>query len=259
MTLNSKVSDPQSRRSVRDIEGNGHSADVRVLIADTHTLLRQSLAAALHRAGGLRVVAEAEDASRLLFLARMRQPEVVLLDPSIPGGGVALFAQLLREAPMAAILVLSHGDTTSVGQILQGGAKGYLDKNCELRDVVRAIERVRVGDVVIMAGPSDRLPTSPEATAGRHLLEGAERALTSRELEVLQLVVQGHSNAGIAGRLFITAHTVKGHLANILRKLGLENRVQLTAYATQHGLAQLIREQVDAPDEFETTENVRLS
>jgi DNA-binding NarL/FixJ family response regulator len=217
-----------------------------VLIADHHTLLRQSLSAALSRVHTLRVVAEAWTASEALQLARSRRPEVIVIDTDLPGGGVALIAQLLREAPNAAIVILTNDNTASANQMLQVGARGYLDKNCELRDVARAIERVRLGDTVVMAGPAHTVIQPRHEEDSPVIPIDPEPALTSRELEVVNLVVQGHTNSQIADRLCITSHTVKGHLAKILTKLELDNRVQLTAYAARQGLAQLMREPVRA-------------
>jgi len=211
-------------------------APIRLLLVDNDTLFRRCLADHLQQQPELQVVAQAAAAADALAQARSLQPDVVVLDPAMPDGGPRLVAELCREAAGCAVLVLTLGDgTDQASPLLRVGARGYLQKNCEsyeFQDIVRAIQRVHAGELIV----------APEAAAGvLQNLRGdaartpAERELTGREHEVLQLVARGCTNPDIARALCITEHTVKGHLAKILRKLGLENRVQLATYAVRQG------------------------
>jgi DNA-binding NarL/FixJ family response regulator len=207
---------------------------IRVLLVDAPTLSRRGLAALLSRRSPLRVVGEAATGREALDLVRASSPDVVVVEPAVPEGGPALVAELCRVTPGCAVLVLAlGGEGGAVGRALQAGARAYLQKDCEPRDLVRAIERVHAGELVIA-------PMLAE-TAVKELSGGQARAgpagLTARELQVLRLVAEGRTNPEIARLLCITEHTTKGHLAKILRKVALDNRVQLTAYAIQQGLA----------------------
>jgi DNA-binding NarL/FixJ family response regulator len=130
-------------------------------------------------------------------------------------------------------VVLTEASTDpGVGGALQAGARGYLQKSCDPEALVRTIERVHLGELVVAAQAAPLLN-------GHGRPHARTEALTDRELEVLRLVARGRTNPGIAHELGITEHTAKEHLANILDKLGLENRVQVATYAVHHGLAAL--------------------
>jgi DNA-binding NarL/FixJ family response regulator len=187
----------------------------------------------LTRRRGLRVVGEADTGTEALALGRALQPDVVIVETSVPGGGLQLVTDLSRALPGCATLVLTETSSDpAISGALQAGARGYLQKSCAPEDLVHTIERVHLGELVVAAHPTPfpnartRSPAPPEG-------------LTGRELEVLRLVARGRTNPSIAHELGITEHTAKEHLANILDKLGLENRVQVAAYAVHHGLAAL--------------------
>jgi DNA-binding NarL/FixJ family response regulator len=209
---------------------------VRLLLIDTPMLPRRSLAALLNRRRGFHVVGEAETGSSAVHQARALQPDVAVVELDVPDGGPQLVADLSREAPGCAVLVLTQGNEgRAATRALQAGARGYLDKNCEPDDLVRTIERVRTGELVVAPRVAAAVvrELSGEPSRGP-----ASNGLTEREIEVLRLVAYGRTNPEIARELCITQHTVKGHLSNILNKLGLENRVQLATYAMQLGLAE---------------------
>ena len=210
------------------------SRPIRLLIVDGHTLFRCGLAALLNRRRGLQVVGEAATGTEALTQGVLLQPDVVVLDLAIPEGGSALVTQLCRESPKCAVLVLTPSDQmTEARAVLQAGARGCIQKNCEPDELVRAIERVHAGELVVSRLAVEVLleELSPE----RANPPGLAR-LTERELEVLHLVMRGLTNPAIARELCITEHTTKGHLGSILAKLELDNRVQLATYAMQHGL-----------------------
>lgn len=211
----------------------------RVLIAHAPRLLGECLAAALEREQSVEIVGQVTTAENLVDVAGRLAADVLLLDPDTSGGGVPLVGDVCRAAPTTRVLALTHNDAGGAEEMMRAGARGYVDYNCGMLELVRCIERVRSGDVVVIAGS----PRRSADTAERARNDGYA-SLTSRERQVLDLVVQGLTNADIAGVLCITNHTVKGHLGNILGKLGLQNRVQLTAFAVQHGVGQVIREPV---------------
>ena len=210
----------------------------RVLLVDNSALFRRCLADQLNHQPDLQVVGDTATGADAVAQARALQPDVVVLDTAVPEGGLRLVEDLCRETPRCAVLVLALGDEEGgAGQALRAGARGYLQKDSEsseFGDVVRAIKRVQMGELVVA-------PTAVEAVLrdlrGESAREPGLGGLSPREHEVLRLVAQGRSNAEIARALHITEHTVKGHLAKILRKLALANRVQLATYAMQHGLA----------------------
>ena len=206
---------------------------IRVLLVDHPGLSRHGLVALLSRRRGLRVVGEADTGIEALALARAVKPDVVIVETSVPAGGLKLLTELSRELPHGAMLVLTEASSDpGVSGALQAGARGYLQKSCDPEALVRTIERVHLGELVVAAQAAPLLN-------GHGRLHPRSETLTDRELEVLRLVARGRTNPGIAHELGITEHTAKEHLANILDKLGLENRVQVATYAVHHGLAAL--------------------
>ncbi|MBI3965364.1 MAG: response regulator transcription factor [Chloroflexi bacterium] len=207
---------------------------IRIMLVDTPDLCRHCLAAVLQRRRRLQVIAEAGTGHEARARARLHRPAVAVVEPEVPDGGVQLLADLCQETPDCAVLVLtSASDDAAASQALQAGARGYLRKSCTVEDLVHAIERVHAGDLVVAAALA---PAVVKDLSGDGAREPDRLGLTPRELEVLQLVAKGHTNPQIARKLCITDHTVKGHLASTLAKLGLANRVQLATYATHHGL-----------------------
>lgn len=208
---------------------------IRLLLVDSSPLFRRALAALLNRRRDLRVVGEAGSAAEALARARSLRPDVVVVEPELPDGGPHLVAALAREPPGYAVLALALGhDETTASELLQAGARGYLLRDCEPEDLVRAIQRVHAGELIVAPTVVARVL---QDAAGEPARSADSLALTEREREVVGLVARGCTNAQIARALTITGHTVKGHLARILGKLGLENRVQLAIYALHHGLA----------------------
>ena len=204
---------------------------IRVLLVDHPGLSRYGLVAVLTRRRGLRVVGEADNGMAAHSLARVAQPDVVIVDTTVPGAGLELVTDLCHAVPGCAVLVLTQqASDDAVSGALQAGARGYMLKSCEPEDLVRTIERIHLGEVVVTA-------QTTSLRNGLVHLPGQPDGLTERELEVLRLVARGRTNPSIAHELSITEYTAKEHLANILAKLGLENRVQIATYAVHHGLA----------------------
>jgi two-component system, NarL family, response regulator LiaR len=218
------------------------SDSIRLLLVDHHRLLRRCLVVVLNRRRGLQVAGEAESGEQARAQASSLQPDVIVVEPEVPGGGDALIADLQREAPESVLLVLTAGMTDVSRRALAAGVRGCIQKDCDPGDVAQAIKRVHAGELVV----APAVVASMVSTASNPGNGTVSAGLTERELDVLRLVTMGRTNPEIALELFITEHTVKGHLANILSKLSLDNRVQLATYALQNGLA--LPTNIDSPD-----------
>ena len=207
------------------------AAAITVLLADDHRLVRRGFRRILEDDAGIRVVGEAQDGEEAVRLARALRPDVVVMDCAMPGmNGVLATREILKDMPAVAILMLSmHAEDTLVRQAMAAGARGYILKNAMDLDLASSVRRVAAGETVIDPG------VSPEST-----LKGERnRALSSRELDVLRLICDGLSNREIATRLSLSVNTVAVHRANIMNALGVHKTAELVVYAIQHGLVNL--------------------
>jgi two-component system nitrate/nitrite response regulator NarL len=232
-------------------------APIRLMVVDDHTLFRRGLVSLLAADGRFEVVAEAGDATQALADVARCRPDVMLLDNHLPGAaGVDAVPALLQALPGLRILVLTMSeDERDLAQALRGGASGYLLKSAESDELCAAIERAMRGESSISApmtaklGAAFRL-TAPGSASLPPAAPGPEAAapgdatpadrlmatLSARERETLALVARGDSNKEIARTLGIAEATVKIHVQNLLRKLGLDSRVQAAAwYASRPG------------------------
>jgi NarL family two-component system response regulator LiaR len=204
---------------------------IRILIADDHSVVRQGLQMFLSLDPELVVVGEAADGAEAVHLARLLEPDIVLMDLVMPVmDGITATATIRRELPDTEVLALTSvlEDASVVGAV-RAGAIGYLLKDTQAEALCRAIKAAAAGQVQLTPQAAARLmqvvsaPESPEA-------------LTERETEVLRLLAQGQSNKQIAHSLHIAEKTVKVHVSNILGKLGVQSRTQATLYAIRVGL-----------------------
>jgi DNA-binding NarL/FixJ family response regulator len=220
--------------------GQGSSARVRVFLIDDHVLFRTGLRALLEE-HGLETVGDVGDAERAFGPILQLQPDVVLMDLSLPGlSGVEATRRLTALAPDVQILIFTaHAEDQTVVDAVQAGACGYLLKDAPSGDLVRAIEAAAHGQASLSPGATtvvlDRLrayrnaPSPSDAPA-------TETDLTSRELEVLALLVEGKENMEIAQALSISLETVKHHISRILAKLKVPNRTLAAVEAVWRGL-----------------------
>jgi DNA-binding NarL/FixJ family response regulator len=204
---------------------------ITVLLVDDHHLVRRGFRRMLEDEDDIVVSGEASDGQEAVDKARELSPHVVVMDFALPGmNGAAAARQILKFAPDAAILILSmHSEPNYVRTCLDAGARGYLLKNAVDLELIDAVRRVAAGEQVMDA----RLGQLAEA-AGT-----AARDLTARELEVLQLIVNGKSNREIAQVLGVSANTVAVHRANLMQALDIHNTAELVVYAIRHGLASI--------------------
>jgi DNA-binding NarL/FixJ family response regulator len=207
---------------------------MRVVIVDDHALVRRGLRNLLE-AGGITVVGEAQDGREAVELARTQQPDIVLMDLKMPGtDGLAATRLISTELPGVKVVVLTASeDDDDLFEAVASGAQGYLPKNVEPDQFFAFLEGAAQGDPAFTPGLARKVLRAFLRPADRQ----APEALTAREQEVLELLVQGVvSNRELAARLVVSENTVKYHLRNILTKLQLQNRAQVVAYALRHGL-----------------------
>jgi DNA-binding NarL/FixJ family response regulator len=201
---------------------------ISVLLADDHHLVRRGFRRLLEDDPDLIVVGEASDGDEAIRLAAELQPDVVVMDAAMPGtSGLVATRRILEARPDAAVLMLSmHAEATLVTQAIAAGARGYILKTALDLDLAAAIKRVAAGETVLDASVTPALGLRGE----RH------HGLSPRELEVLHLICQGHSNRDIAEKLDLSVNTVSVHRANIMGRLGVHKTAELVVYAIRHGL-----------------------
>ncbi|MFI6173710.1 response regulator [Nocardia sp. NPDC051052] len=210
---------------------------IRVLLADDERLIRAGVRAILATDPVIEVVAEAADGREAVDLALAHHPDVALLDIRMPHlDGLAASAEIARMLPDVGVAVLTtFGEDEYITRALDGGARGFLLKSGDPRELLAGVHAVASGGAYLSQGVAVRVlgalrsPGSPESRA-------AVQRLTARESDVLALLATGLSNAQIAGRLHLVEGTVKGHVSAILTQLGLENRVQAALLAHKAGL-----------------------
>ena len=200
---------------------------ITVLLADDHALVRRGFRRLLEDNASIVVVGEASSGEEAVRLAAELTPSVIVMDAAMPGmSGLAATRAIRAHNPDAVILMLSmHSEDTLVRQAMDAGARGYILKNALDLDLAAAVKRVAAGETVL--DPSVVRPPSPP---------GQRTRLTSRELEVLQLICKGLSNRAIAAQLNLSANTVAVHRANIMNALGVHKTAELVVYALQNGL-----------------------
>jgi DNA-binding NarL/FixJ family response regulator len=209
---------------------------LRVVVVDDHDLFRRGLSQLLQESG-IDVIGEASDGSRGVELANRLRPDVVVMDLSMPGiSGVEATRRLIESTPGARVLMLTViAEESEVLDAIIAGASGYLLKDASVEQIVSGIQTAARGESMISPRVAGKLmhrlreipPSWPEPP---------REELTQRELAVLELVAEGHDNAEIAERLFISQNTVKSHVSNILAKLQVDNRVQAAVRAIRGGL-----------------------
>jgi NarL family two-component system response regulator LiaR len=210
---------------------------IRVLIADDHTIVRDSLQALIETEPGMEVIGEAEDGVEVVSKACDLHPDVILMDLVMPRqDGISAIREIKRENPEARILVLtSFAEDEKVFPAIKAGALGYLLKDSSPQQLLQAIRDVQRGESYLhptiarkLIGELHRPPPDLPLT---------QEPLTEREMQVLRLVAQGLSNPEIARGLVISERTVRTHVSNIFGKLHLANRTQAALYALREGLA----------------------
>ncbi|MFD8644711.1 response regulator [Streptomyces zaomyceticus] len=213
--------------------------EIRILLADDHRLVRRGVRLILDAEPDLTVVAEAGDGSEALEAARTHRPDLAVLDIAMPRmTGLQAARELARTQPGIRILMLTMYDNEQYFfEALSAGASGYVLKSVADRDLVEACRATMRGEPFLYPGAVNALIRTylDRARQGGPL---PERAITDREEEILKLVAEGHTSQQIADTLVISVRTVERHRANLLQKLGLKDRLELTRYAIRAGLVE---------------------
>ena len=213
---------------------------VRILLVDDQLLFRKGLRTLLEQQEDMEVVGEASDGLQAIEIVRTVAPDLVLMDIHMPVcSGVEATRMIKSEHPETKVVVLTVSDEDQdLFEAIKSGAEGYLLKDLrpeELFDLIRGVLR---GETPISPAVAGKLLNEFRRRPWRDTSQTAGWDLTARELDVLQLVTEGLSNAEIAARLYIVEGTVKNHLHNILEKLHLDNRLQAATYAIREGLVE---------------------
>lgn len=208
---------------------------IRVLIADDHAVVRQGLRTFFELQEDVEVVADVADGAEAVAAVREHRPDVVLMDLVMPGvDGVEAIRRIARERSETRVIALtSFLDDDKVLPAVRAGAAGYLLKDVGPEDLVRAIRAVYGGEALLHPAVAARLM---EEVAGGRPRSGEDDPLTGREREVLAQIARGLSNKRIARELGISEATVKIHVSNVLRKLGVADRTQAALFAVREGL-----------------------
>jgi DNA-binding NarL/FixJ family response regulator len=212
----------------------------RILLADDHAVVRRGLRLVLESEPDLEVVGEAGEGAEAIALAIEREPDLAIVDIAMPRvSGLQAIRELHRRLPRLRTLVLSmHRNEEFLREALAAGASGYVLKSAADRDLVAACRAAMRGERFLYAPAPSPLVREQLERARRTDAAAPPDPLTPREREVLKLIAEGSSNREIATALVISEKTVERHRANILEKLGMHDRVELTRYAIRRGLVE---------------------
>ena len=209
---------------------------MRVLIADDHTMVRESLVSVLQADGGVQVVAQASDGVEALEKALQTRPDVVVLDLSMPRlGGVEVVRRLRELLPATRVLVLTmHQEDEYVLQAVRAGASGYLVKDSAASELLAALRSLHAGRGHF--GPQAARALAEQLQQPERTLDDPYGRLTTREREVFHLIAEGMTTKEIARRLGISTKTAENHRGHVLEKLDMRNTAELVRYALRKGL-----------------------
>jgi DNA-binding NarL/FixJ family response regulator len=209
---------------------------MRVLIADDHTMVRESLVSVLQAAGDVQVVAQAADGIEAVELAMQTRPDVVVADLSMPRlNGLEVVRRLREALPQTRVLVLTmHGEDEYVLQAVRAGASGYLVKDSAASELLSALRSLHAGRGHF--GPQAAQALAEQFHRPERPLDDPYGRLTEREREVFHLIAEGMTTKDIAQRLGISAKTAENHRGRVLDKLGVRNTAELVRYALRKGL-----------------------
>jgi two-component system, NarL family, response regulator NreC len=211
---------------------------IRILIADDHSVIRAGLRTILSAQPDLEIVGEAADGDEALRLANELRPDVLLTDVSMPGpagGGITVTRHLQETLPAIRVLILTvHEDESLLREAIRAGAAGYIVKRAAEAELVNAVRAACRGDLYVHPAMTRALfkeLSTPPASQPMPI-----ESLTPREIDVLRLLARGYTNRQIGEALSLSMRTVEGHRSNLMSKLDLHSRVELTSFAEEHSL-----------------------
>jgi DNA-binding NarL/FixJ family response regulator len=210
---------------------------LHILIADDHGIVRSGIRMLIDRQQGMHVVAEAEDGIQAVELAQATRPDVAILDVTMPRmTGLQAAREIRARAPETSVLLLSmHDDERYFFDAVEVGANGYVLKRSADTDLIDAIQAVARGEQFV-SPVTERAAIKEWLDSGK--VDRLDDPLTPRELDVVKLIAEAHTNKQIAGALHVSEKTVESHRANVLSKLGMRDRVELVRYAIRRGLVE---------------------
>ena len=205
---------------------------IRVMLADDHQILLDGLRRLIDSTGDMKVVATATDAATAVAAAQEQRPDVLVLDVSMPGGGLEVARRVREmELPTKIVILTMFSEDRYVMEAVRLGAAGYVLKRSADKELLEAIRAVAAGEAYLTPAAVRLLLATQQSEGGR-----AEPALSPREREVLRFTARGYSNLEIAERLFVSPKTVDTYRSRIMAKLDLHRRSELVQYALGHGL-----------------------
>lgn len=205
---------------------------IRIVLADDHQILLAGLRRLIDSKGDMEVVATATDAATAIEAARTHRPDVLVLDISMPGGGLEVARRVREmELPTKIVILTMYAEDRYVMEAVRLGAAGYVLKRAADKELIDAIRAVAAGDAYLTPAAVRLLLATQQNENGR-----AEPSLSPREREVLRFTARGFSNLEIAERLFVSPKTVDTYRSRIMAKLDLHRRSELVEYALGHGL-----------------------
>lgn len=211
---------------------------INILIADDHSLIRQGLKQILELETDMAVIAQASNGREAVQLARTCKPDIILMDINMPNtNGLQAIKEIKQEKLESKIIVLTiHEDREYLFKTLQMGAEGYVLKDAEPSVLIEAIRNVYSGQSYIQPNMTSELVKEFNRITLNEKEKHDGNHLTTREIEVLELIAEGMINKEIAKRLYISEKTVKNHVSNIFRKLNVTDRTQAAIYAFKHNI-----------------------
>lgn len=216
---------------------------IRILLADDHKILREGLKKLIEEEDNLEVIGESKNGPDTVRLTQKLKPDLIIMDISMPElSGIEATRRILKEIPGIKVIALSmHSDSRYVMDMLEVGAKGYLLKDCAFDEIIHAIHAVIEGKTYLSPGVTDIVVDSSLGKMGKQPTNPARSLLSSREIEILQLLSEGARTKDIAEKLFISQKTVETHRRNIMTKLKLDNIADLVRFAIREGLTTIDR------------------
>jgi DNA-binding NarL/FixJ family response regulator len=216
---------------------------IKVILVDDHQLVRDGIKSLISNSFGIEIVGEASSAAELFQQMKEVMPDVILMDISLPNmSGIEITRVLKKDHPQIKVLILSmYTSEDFVFNAFKAGISGYLPKNTTRDELLKAIESVHNGDEYFSKSISDIILKSfvNSAKYGNHISGDKLELLTKRESEILKLVVEGYSNQQIADQLCISIRTMETHKTSILKKLNLNNTVDLVKFAIKNKIIEI--------------------
>lgn len=223
----------------------GRGESVNVMLVDDHEVVLEGLIRILEKQGGIKIVSVARSAEEALEKIGRFPPDVIIVDIQLPGmNGIELIKRVKSQYPeIEAITLTVFDDEQFAKQAIKAGAIGYVIKDAAKEELVKAVRAAAKGESLISTSVARKLIEEISELSGKKRDEGYE-GLSQRELDVIKLMARGYNNRQIADILFISEHTVKVHIRNIFRKIGVNDRTNAVLWAIERGLVLKDRESV---------------